>query len=81
MELWLILECVLHPRGKTIKISDILSGIGDVTEYKIHFAKHDKKAEPLDVYLAIFADWKGWNSWIKGKNEFNRRYIFSLINF
>ena len=64
-----------------MKINELLKDIGDLTDYKIHFAKCDKKAEPLDVYLDNFNDWKCWNAWSKGKNEFNRRYIFSLINF
>ncbi len=62
-------------------LNELLTDIGELEDYKIHFAKYDQKAEPLDVYLANFDDWKVWNAWSKGKNEFNRKFIFSLINF
>ncbi|WP_202109197.1 GIY-YIG nuclease family protein [Succinivibrio dextrinosolvens] len=63
-------------------ISELLTDIGDLTDYKIHFAKYDQKKEPLDVYLADFDnEWKGWNAWSTGNNIFSRKYIFSLINF
>ncbi len=37
--------------------------------------------QPLNVYLANWNNWIGWNQWRGGKNDFNRKYIFSLIQF
>jgi len=52
------------------------------TNYKVHFARRsDSGAEPLIDYITDFEYWRGWNTYSKSKNEFNRDYIFSLINF
>ena len=64
-----------------MKIAELLTEIGNLKEYKIHFAKYNQRAEPLDEYLTNFDDWKVWNAWSNGQNFFNRKYIFSLINF
>ncbi|MCQ2534927.1 MAG: GIY-YIG nuclease family protein [Clostridia bacterium] len=51
-------------------------------EYKIHFARRsDSGEEPLNAYIEDFSNWEWWNKYSKGKNDFNRKYIFSLINF
>jgi len=31
--------------------------------------------------LADWINWIGWNQWSGGRNDFNRKYIFSLIQF
>ena len=64
-----------------IFLSEIMTGLKPLKQYKMHFAKYDKSDEPLDVYMNSFEEWKGWNEWSNGKDEFNRKYIFSLINF
>ena len=46
----------------------------------MHFAKADPN-EPLDAYMRDFSEWEWWNRFSNGKNDFNRKYIFSLINF
>jgi len=63
-----------------IKVSDILP-IDELTEYKIHFAVWNGEEQPLDVFVKSWEDWAGWNSWRGGKDDFSRRYIFSLIRF
>lgn len=68
-------------RQYNMKIAELLTEIGNLKEYKIHFAKYNQRAEPLDEYLTNFDDWKVWNAWSNGQNFFNRKYIFSLINF
>ena len=49
-------------------------------EYKIHFAKYSG-TEPLDAYIRDFNEWEAWNRWSNGKDDFNRKYIFSLMSF
>jgi len=64
-----------------ILLSDLFTKIADnEREYKIHFAvKSD--IEPLDVYSSSFDEWTEWNKHKGGRNNFSRKYIFSLINF
>ena len=53
-----------------------------LSDYKIHFAVRNRQGtEPLDVYVRDSEEWKEWNEWRKpgGRDDFNRRYIFSLI--
>ena len=53
----------------------------DYLDYKIHFAKESSNGAPLDAYMNGMDDWKYWNRWSNGKQDFNRRFIFSLIQF
>ena len=50
-------------------------------EYKFHCARWNGEREPLDVYVENKNDWFFWNKWRSSKNEFTRKYIFSLIDF
>ena len=54
-----------------------------LSDYKIHFAVYNGEVQPLDVYLRDADEWKGWNEWRNpgGRDDFNRRYIFSLIRY
>lgn len=63
-----------------IAVSQIL-GIDKLKDYKVHFAVSNGKEQPLDVFVRNQEEWKGWNSWRGKKNDFNRRYIFSLIRY
>lgn len=66
---------------RDIFLSDIFTDLGSLENYKIHFAKPDK-TEPLDAYMRDFNEWELWNRWsTSGKNDFNRKYIFSLMKF
>ena len=53
----------------------------DYRDYKIHFAKESSNGAPLEAYMNGMDDWKYWNRWSNGKQDFNRRFIFSLIQF
>jgi hypothetical protein len=53
----------------------------ELGQYKLHLACFNKYEEPLNVFLRSWDDWVGWNQWRGGKNDFNRKYIFSLIQF
>lgn len=66
----------------TIKTEDILKiSESDLRKYKLHPACRSKDGVPLDDYLQDWNKWVGWNEWRGNKNEFNREYIFSLIDF
>jgi|SRR5579871_1026830 len=57
--------------------------IDNLAEYKMHFAVWNGEEHPLDVFVQDREAWKGWNSWRNrnGKDDFNRRFIFSIIRF
>jgi hypothetical protein len=63
-----------------IYLSEIFTALHPLNEYKMHFAKPDS-TEPLDAYMRDFKEWEAWNRWSNGKDDFNRKYIFSLISF
>lgn len=50
-------------------------------DYKGHLACWNGSHQPLDVFVRDRAEWKQWNTWRSDKDDFNRRYIFSLIDF
>ena len=55
--------------------------LGDPTQFKLHLACYNKIDQPLDVYVASWDDWQGWNEWRGSRNDFSRPRIFSLIDF
>ncbi|MFM5838901.1 GIY-YIG nuclease family protein [Aeromonas rivipollensis] len=63
-----------------ISASKILP-IDNLSEYKIHFAVWNGEEQPLDVFVRDPDEWKGWNSWRGSRNDFSRKYIFSLIRY
>jgi len=66
---------------KEIKLQDILR-IENLNDYKVHCAmKNELGTQPLDVFARNREEWHGWNSYKGKKDEFNRQYIFSLMNF
>jgi GIY-YIG catalytic domain len=48
---------------------------------KVHAARWNGEDEPLDVFLRSRTEWLEWNSWRNAKDEFNRTYICSFIQF
>jgi hypothetical protein len=48
---------------------------------KIHLASWNGDDHPLDVFLRDRQEWVGWNEYRGKRNTFNRKYIFSLIEF
>lgn len=64
-----------------IKLSAIIP-ISKLAEYKLHLAcRNDKNQQPLDVFVRSRKEWERWNAWRSQKDDFNREYIFSLIDF
>lgn len=55
--------------------------IDNLRDYKIHFAVWNYEEQPLDVFVRNPEEWKGWNSWRGGRDDFSRRFIFSLIRY
>ena len=56
--------------------------IKNVGDYKVHFARrNEKKLEPLDDWAHDRKKWVRWQQYWPGRDDFNRRYIFSLMNF
>ena len=47
--------------------------------YKLHLAANNGDEEPLDVFARDREEWKGWNEWRGGKDQFNREFILGLI--
>ena len=65
-----------------IKINSLFR-IENLDDYKIHFAVWNREENPLDVFVRSRDEWQGWNSYREknGKDDFSRKYIFSLIRF
>ena len=49
--------------------------------YKVHLAGWNGIKHPLDVFVNDRTEWDSWNSWRSEKDQFNRDYILSLIDF
>lgn len=50
-------------------------------DYKVHFARWNGCDQPLQVFVRSLDEWKGWQEWYPSRNDFNRPYIFSVIQF
>jgi len=55
--------------------------IGNLEDFKIHFARWNGHSQPLDVWTRSQDEWRGWQEYRPGRNDFNRKYIFSLVHF
>ena len=63
-----------------IQASDIIQ-IDKPNDYKLHLACWNGHNQPLDLFVSDFKIWKAWNEWKGTKNEFSRKFIFSLIDY
>ena len=50
-------------------------------DYKVHFARWNGDSQPLEVFVRDKAEWQGWQEYRPSRNDFNRQFIFSLIQF
>ncbi|MDP7640430.1 MAG: GIY-YIG nuclease family protein [Candidatus Hydrogenedentes bacterium] len=64
----------------TILLRDIFP-ISAPENYKLHFARWNKINQPLEVWARDQKEWQGWQEYRPGRDDFNRPYIFSLIQF
>lgn len=55
--------------------------IPDATDFKLHFARFNQKREPLDVFARDPQEWRKWQEYRPSRDEFNRPFIFSLMQF
>ena len=55
--------------------------IAQPERYKLHLACWNGIDQPLDVFVRSRTEWDGWNRWRGIRNDFNRDYIFSIIDF
>ncbi|TFZ57114.1 GIY-YIG nuclease family protein [Methylorubrum sp. Q1] len=55
--------------------------IEDATHFKFHAARWNGEYQPLDVFTRDREEWVGWNRWRGKRDDFNRRYIISFIDF
>ncbi len=55
--------------------------IENLRDYKFHAARWNQIEQPLNAFVRSREDWHGWNKWRGGKDEFNRKYIISFIQF
>ena len=65
-------------------MSILLSDIWPITnprDYKLHFARWNKRDNPLDVWVRDRREWQGWQEYRPMRNGFNRKFIFSLLQF
>ena len=63
-----------------IELCELIEG-REIDDCKIHLASWNKHDHPLDVFVKDREQWKEWNEYRGKRNDFNRKYIFSLIQF
>ena len=64
----------------TIFLRDVWP-IAEAEAYKLHFARWNGKNQPLEVWARDWDEWQGWQEYRPARNDFNRPYIFALIQF
>lgn len=64
----------------SIKLNDIVP-LANLQDYKMHLACWNGENQPLDVFVRSKTEWKSWNTWRSKRDDFNRDFIFSLIDF
>lgn len=64
----------------TIKLRDVLQ-IENPGDFKVHFAKWNGTHQPLDVFTRDRQEWQGWQEYRPDRDDFNRRFIFSLASY
>ena len=58
-----------------------LLNLGELNQYKIHAARYNNEAHPLDVFLSDRKEWDNWTAWFNGKHDFNRPFVISFVDF
>lgn len=64
----------------TIRLADVWP-ISAPEQYKLHFARHNKINQPLEVWARNQQEWQGWQEYRPKNDDFNRPFIFSLVQF
>lgn len=55
--------------------------ISNLQDYKVHFARWNRRAQPLEAWARNPAEWRQWQEYRPKRNDFNRPLIFSLMQF
>jgi hypothetical protein len=63
-----------------INIADIIQ-LEEFDKYKLHAANFNGNVNPLDEFLEDENNWKNWNQYRPSRDDFNRDYIFSMMEF
>lgn len=63
---------------EAIPLAALLPREFDPATCKLHCAVFNGEKHPIDVLANDPEEWRGWNSWRGDKNDFNRRFVFSL---
>lgn len=63
-----------------ISLESVLK-ISNPEKFKVHFAVYNGEEQPLDVFVRNKSAWQEWNEWRGGRDDFSRKYIFSLMRF
>lgn len=63
-----------------IELSDLIYG-SELDNCKIHLANWNGQIHPLDDFVSDRNKWKGWNEYRGRKDDFNKKFIFTLIQF
>lgn len=48
--------------------------------YKLHFARYNRDEQPLDVFARNREEWRGWQEYWPGRDDFNRPFVFSVMS-
>ncbi len=63
-----------------LKLNDLFRFSDEmISNCKLHLASFNGEEQPLEVFARDFDEWVGWNEWRGGNNDWNRQYIFTLI--
>lgn len=68
----------------TLAVKILLQDVWRVTtpeSYKLHFARWNGENQPLEVWVRDKQEWQGWQEYRPARNDFNRPFIFSLMQF
>jgi hypothetical protein len=66
--------------AESIFLKDVYQ-LREPEQYKLHLARWNGADQPLNVFVRDRDAWERWNRWRGQKNEFNREFIFALIDF
>ena len=64
----------------SIRLTDIWP-IATPENYKLHFARWNGENQPLEVWARDRQEWQGWQEYRPARDDFNRTFIFSLVQF